>query len=101
MNTKKCANFFAISACSQQHNDTQKNVAAMNNLKYVDVLTLHFQMQQLTCEVHLIVARAMGPKEALAEQYFAPCLLLCQPPERIRTKIENMINGIVGNICQD
>ena len=54
--------------------------------KGTEVLTLHFRMQQLTCEVHLIVARAMGPIEALAEQYFAPCLLLCQPPEKIQKK---------------
>lgn len=54
------------------------------------VLTRHFRMQQLTCGAHWWAAGATGPREALSEQYFAPCLLLCQPPEK--TRDENAIS---------
>lgn len=65
----------------------RKQLASSEQLR---VLTRHFRMQQLTCGAHWWAAGATGPREALSEQYFAPCLLLCQPPEK--TWDENAIS---------
>lgn len=72
------------------------------NLFRESSLTLHFRMQQLTCGAHWRVAGAMGPREALSEQYSAPCLLLCQPPEtRKKGNHYNLYTGGRGLIKVD
>lgn len=63
--------FFFFAKKVEHDRDNVKEII----LFFMIVLTLHFQMQQLTCgEVHWWAAGANGPGEALAEQYSAPCL---------------------------
>lgn len=55
-------------------------------------LTLHFQPQQWTCEIHLWAAGAKGPVEAPVEQEGAPWSLIRQPP-KINRKLKTIKNN--------